>query len=137
MKCLTLFSLELSRRLKIGKATGIDVSGVANVAFPKSSGLGGDFSTILTVAGVAGAVGVASGQIPNPLSSVTNFLSGNKGAADSLAKSTAFKKSHINNGGSPIPQIISAAYNAQTEANKAKARETAISNAKGANIQFT
>ena len=122
---------------QIGKATGIDVSGVANVAFPKSSGLGGDFSTILTVAGVAGAVGVASGQIPNPLSSVTNFLSGNKGAADSLAKSTAFKKSHINNGGSPIPQIISAAYNAQTEANKAKARETAISNAKGANIQFT
>ena len=74
---------------------------------------------------------------PNPLSSVTNFLSGNKGAADSLAKATAFKKSHINNGGSPIPQLITAAYNAQSEANKAKARSQAIANANGSSLDFT
>ena len=75
-----------------------------------------------------------SAKVP---SSVTNFLSGNKGAADSLAKATAFKKSHINNGGSPIPQLITAAYNAQSEANKVKARSQAIANANGSSLDFT
>ena len=122
---------------QIGKATGIDVSGVANLAFPKSGGSGGSFSTIATVAGLTTLAGVASGKIGNPISSVTNFLKGNPGAADDVAKSTFFKKDHINNGGSPLPEIISAAYEAQTFEDKKAARDKAISNANGSTLGST
>ena len=109
----------------------------SNLAFPKSGGSGGSFSTIATVAGLTTLAGVATGKIGNPISSVTNFLKGNPGAADDVAKSTFFKKDHINNGGSPLPEIISAAYEAQTFEDKKEAREKAISNANSSSLGST
>ena len=92
---------------------------------------------IATVAGLTTLAGVATGKIGNPISSVTNFLKGNPGAADDVAKSTFFKKDHINNGGSPLPEIISAAYEAQTFEDKKAAREKAISNASSSSLGST
>ena len=116
---------------QIGKAAGIDVSGVANLAFPKSSGFGGLGSTVATVAGLTAFAGMATGKIGNPLSSVTNFLTSNAGATDSLAKAGAFKKNHINNGGVPTPDAINTAYAALSSIQKAGQRQQAISTANG------
>ena len=74
---------------------------------------------------------MATGKIGNPLSSVTNFLTQNAGAADSLAKAGAFKKNHINNGGVPTPDAINTAYAALSNIQKAGQRSQAISTANG------
>ena len=121
---------------QIGKATGIDVSGVANVAFPKGSGLGGNLSTVTAVAGVIGLGAVANDALGNPLGKAASFLGSNTNALDDLAKSTNFKKDHINNGGAPTPDAINSAYNALSNADKNSARSTAMANLKSHNQNF-
>jgi len=121
---------------QIGKAAGIDVSGVANVAFPKSGGLGGSLNTVTAVAGVIGLGAVANEALGNPLGKAVDYLGLNTNALDDLAKSTNFKKDHINNGGSPTPDAINSAYNALSNADKNSARATAMANIKSHNQNF-
>ena len=97
---------------QIGSAAGIDVSGVANTAFPKTASLGSLGDITKAVAGVAGASAVmkaVSGD--KPLGSISTFLASNPGALDNLTKSTTFKKQHLRDGGAASPNAITTAWN--------------------------
>jgi|TARA_B100001996_G_scaffold17245_1_gene14208 hypothetical protein len=103
---------------QIGKAAGIDVSGVANTAFPKSLNASGLNNITTAIAGVAAGSAVIKAISGNSASSVTSFLDNNPGSLDQLAKATTFKKSHLANGGSANVDSINSAWNKMTSAAK-------------------
>tara|TARA_B100000927_G_scaffold74362_1_gene59247 strand:- start:169 stop:1536 length:1368 start_codon:yes stop_codon:yes gene_type:complete len=121
---------------QIGAATGIDVSGVANTAFPKIGGSGGLGKTALAVGGVTAAIGVAKAIKNGSLSSATSFLSQNPNALDDLTKATTFKKAHINNGGIPTPDAINTAWNNLSSNVKSALNSDTSSNLKSHNQNF-
>tara|TARA_Y100000589_G_scaffold107720_1_gene102330 strand:+ start:181 stop:1542 length:1362 start_codon:yes stop_codon:yes gene_type:complete len=103
---------------QIGKAGGIDVSGVANTAFPKSLNAS-SFNNITTaVAGITAGKSVVSSIKGGSLTSLTSFMDNNAGALDALTKSTTFKKAHLQGGGTPNPDAITTAWNNLSSAAK-------------------
>ena len=110
----------------IGSAAGIDVSGVANVAFPKGSGSGA-LKNVAIAAGTVAIGGLLSGR---SLSDITGGLLGNRNELDDLAKATVFKKAHIAAGGDATPDAINAAWDAAPESVRDSARDAALNDAK-------
>lgn len=70
----------------ISSATGANVSGVANVLFPKNATGGTDFTA-------ATQTQVTQGTGPVPLAKVRSFFDARPGALDSLARTVVFAKS--------------------------------------------
>ena len=103
---------------QIGKAGGIDVSGVANTAFPKGLNVS-NFNVTEAVAGISAGAAVVSKLNGGSLSSVTSLVNNNPGILDSITKAEGFKKAHLAAGGSPDPNAITTAWNSATS--KAKA----------------
>ena len=102
---------------QIGKAGGIDVSGVANTAFPKGISAG-NFDVTTAVAGMAAGAAVVSQLKGGSLSSVTSLVSSNPGILDSITKAEGFKKAHLASGGDATPDAISSAWNSATSSAK-------------------
>jgi hypothetical protein len=68
-------------------STGVNVSGVANVLFPKSSGAGQNQST------AAVQTTITQGNGPLPIDKVQTFFAARPGSLTSLARTTVFGKS--------------------------------------------
>ena len=116
---------------QIGAAAGIDVSGVANTAFPKTASLSGFNDITKAVAGVAGASAVVKAVSGDkPLGSISTFLASNPGALDNLTKATVFKKQHLNDKGEASPNAITTAWN-----NISSSAKTAYNNITKNNLQ--
>ena len=116
---------------QIGAAAGIDVSGVANTAFPKTASLSGFNDITKAVAGVAGASAVVKAVSGDkPLGSISTFLASNPGALDNLTKATVFKKQHLNDKGEATPNAITTAWN-----NISSSAKTAYNNITKNNLQ--
>ena len=98
---------------QIGKAGGIDVSGVANTAFPKGLNVS-NFNVTEAVAGISAGAAVVSKLNGGSLSSVTSLVNSNPGILDSITKAEGFKKAHLAAGGSPDPNAITTAWNSAT-----------------------
>ena len=99
----------------LGAATGVNVSGVANVLFPKSGGNGQGQSTAATLTNQTRTNG------PLPIAKVQNFFNSRPGALTSLAKSTIFQKeigvgnlNDINARWNALTPAARAAYEAKT-----------------------
>ena len=103
---------------QIGAAAGIDVSGVANTAFPKSASLSGLNDITKAVAGLGAGAAVVKALQGGNVSSTLSFLNTNPGALDQLTKATTFKKSHLADGGAANPSAITTAWNNTTSAVK-------------------
>ena len=103
---------------QIGAAAGIDVSGVANTAFPKSASLSGLNDITKAVAGLGAGAAVVKALQGGNVSSTLSFLNTNPGALDQLTKATTFKKSHLADGGAANPSAITTAWNSTTAAVK-------------------
>jgi len=89
----------------IGAAAGTDVSGVSNIAFPKSGGLGGAKDLVLGAAAVAG------------LSAVASAANNSDAAAESAAR-VANNKNYQNNGGTGGVNGNTANYNSLPDGQK-------------------
>ena len=103
---------------QIGKAAGIDVSGIANTAFPKGLSMDGLGDVTKAVAGISAGAAVISKLNGGSLSSVTSLVNNNPGVLDALTKSEGFKKAHLAAGGDANPDAITSAWNSATSAAK-------------------
>ena len=95
----------------IGASAGIDVSGVSQTFFPKSSGNGGTSDLLLATAGVAIASGVAQ--------RLSNASQASNPAQQDDARFQNFRQNYQANGGAGDINTMRAAYNALPDSAKA------------------
>lgn len=95
----------------LGDISGAPVGGVANSLFPKSGGSGGLANLTTAVAGVSAIASIQALAQNTSVGDVKASLEANPDALANLTKSTTFKKTHLQNGGSPDVNSINSAWN--------------------------